>query len=88
MTAKNIFSKIRNSYCIACGATPCDVAHIRSRGAGGGDQEFNLLSLCRLHHSQQHAIGWKKFTEKHNSVMASLTLKGWEFNERNQLRRI
>lgn len=88
MSKSELFRSVRNAQCIACGASPSDVCHIRSRGAGGGDQEWNLISLCRGHHISHHSIGWKKFTEKHPEVLRVLAQKGWEFNSQNQLRRI
>lgn len=39
--------------CRVCGAPPPnDPAHIIGRGQGGPDSEWNVLPLCREHHSQ------------------------------------
>lgn len=35
-------------------------AHVRSRGAGGADPN-NLVPLCAMHHTYQHAVGTKTF---------------------------
>jgi hypothetical protein len=39
---------------------PIDPAHIQSVGAGGSD--FQVVPLCRKHHSQQHQMGWTDFS--------------------------
>lgn len=46
--------------------SPSDACHIRSRGAGGGDELFNLMSLCRREHQEQHSIGIKSFVKKYS----------------------
>ncbi len=79
------FKEIRADYCEACGKTPCDVAHIRSRGAGGGNQKWNLMPLCRSCHATQHNLGWKKFSDRHFRVFAYLMNSGWEFDDMNKL---
>lgn len=35
--------------------------HIKTRGAGGGDVEENLIPLCAAHHSEIHAMGIREF---------------------------
>lgn len=62
---KNI-AEIKKLPCLVCGLEPSDPAHLRSRGAGGGDELWNLIPLCRPHHSEQHAIGLKSFVEKYD----------------------
>lgn len=39
--------------------------HIKSRGAGGGDEDKNILILCRNHHQEIHMIGKKTFAKKY-----------------------
>lgn len=48
--------------CEVCGAV-ADAHHIVSRGAGGSDEPYNLISLCRQHHGDYHQVGWVKFLE-------------------------
>lgn len=43
---------------------PSDPAHVRSRGAGGGDWA-NVVPFCRRHHDEQHAIGVQSFEALH-----------------------
>lgn len=57
---------IRRRPCMVCGAPPpSDPDHLRSRGAGGGDELSNLLALCRKHHVERHRSGIKTFVEKY-----------------------
>lgn len=52
---------------MACGRGPrSDPAHLRSVGAGGGDELTNLIPLCRRCHSEQHRTGIRTFVQKYN----------------------
>ena len=44
---------------------PGDPAHIRSRGAGGGDWN-NVVGMCRAHHSEQHDCGVPEFERRYS----------------------
>lgn len=57
--------------CEICGG-PADVHHIISRGAGGKDETWNLLCLCRMHHSHYHNAGWWKFVEWYPRLRAKV----------------
>lgn len=46
--------------CEICGHA-AEKHHIVSRGAGGTDEPWNLLNLCRMHHRHFHDVGWVKF---------------------------
>lgn len=67
--------------CVVCGSTPVDRCHIRSKGAGGPDEEWNLISQCRAHHREQHDLNWWRYVKKHPHIMAFLREKGWEWVE-------
>ena len=54
---------VRSLPCLVCGAVPSDPAHVRSRGAGG--TAADIVPLCRAHHSEQHAVGVRTFSERH-----------------------
>lgn len=59
---------------------PSDPAHIRSRGAGGPDEEWNVIPFCRKHHTEQHKIGWYSMCKKYSGLGIRLTWHGWEFD--------
>ena len=64
-------------FCVICGGFPTDRCHIRSRGAGGSDEEFNLFPACREHHSEQHRMGLMSFYKKYPRFQVYLRRKGW-----------
>ena len=66
--------------CIIC-SKKADRAHIKTRGSGGSDDAWNLMSLCRMHHTEQHASGWFKFANKYPIVMKELEFQGWRFED-------
>jgi 5-methylcytosine-specific restriction endonuclease McrA len=66
--------------CIVCGQSPSDIDHIKTRGSGGGDNPNNLLTVCRVHHSERHSLGLRRFVEKHSQVRRELIAKGWKFD--------
>lgn len=82
---RKLLDKFHSMRCAACSATPCDPAHIKSRGSGGDDVDDNLIALCRKHHTQHGAIGWFNFCEEHPNVRWILHKKGWAFNEYRKL---
>ncbi len=77
---KALLADFRARCCLVCGKTPCDPAHIKTRGSGGVDEEWNLLSLCRAHHTMQGSMGFYRFSEKFPMVKWALDYKGWEFD--------
>ena len=66
-----------NDPCVVCGASPTDIDHIKTRGSGGEDEEFNRWSLCRTHHIEKHH-GWTGFLQKYPQAKTALEAKGWE----------
>lgn len=80
---------VRQRRCCVCNANPpSDASHIKTRGSGGGDQSFNLISHCRRHHTEWHRYGPKKFCQKYPIMMFVLHKKGWTFTADNKLIRI
>lgn len=41
-----------------------EVAHLKSRGAGGADRN-NVIPLCTKHHREQHQIGIQSFGDRY-----------------------
>lgn len=65
LKSKNNIAAIKRQCCKVCGKRNVDVHHIKSRGAGGGDELSNLMALCREHHTEIHAIGRETFGNKY-----------------------
>ena len=53
--------------------------HLKSRGAGGSDEENNLMSLCQAHHNEIHQKGLIHFEEKYKTVRKWLQNHSWVF---------
>jgi len=65
--------------CIACGTMRVDRCyhHIKSRGSGGLDEPWNLMSLCQEHHNEVHSKGLYEFSMKYESIMDWLVINTW-----------
>lgn len=83
---QDVLQKYREARCLVCGVSS-EPAHVRSRGAGGDDVDYNILALCREHHSQSHAIGWPKFCNRYPKVYDELIKNGWIFNNNKLVRK-
>lgn len=62
-----------------CKSQPTDRAHIKSKGAGGTWDEWNIIHFCRDHHQMQHAFGWFRMCDKFPEVKEQLTSRGYKF---------
>jgi hypothetical protein len=62
---------------------PVQVAHLRSRGAGGGWRE-NCVGLCAGHHGVQHSLGVVTFAKQYAidlDLWAAAVTHQWDLNE-------
>jgi hypothetical protein len=66
-----------------CGQ-PIEVHHLKSRGSGGGDHNWNCISTCREAHSNIHAIGLTKACFQYPALKKYLLIMGWEFDQNKQ----
>jgi hypothetical protein len=66
--------------CVVCGSWEFDRHHVKSKGSGGPDEDWNLVNLCREHHGEIHTIGRNRFTMKYQRFKRALELKGWVFD--------
>lgn len=75
---EKVLQSVREKSCAACWAPPpSDPAHIKTRGAGGPDTDWNVIPLCRTHHIEQHKIGWCTFLGRYWILRGYLQNKGW-----------
>lgn len=84
---EDILEFYRGRRCDVCGKKPCDPAHIKTVGSGAPDEHYNLLSLCRVHHTEQHSVGFFKMVQKYPFFGQVLAEKGWVFDGNKKLRR-
>lgn len=81
----DLLYQIKQQSCCICGSRPTDPCHVRSRGAGGPDTDWNVIPMCRKHHSEQHQSGWGKFLKKYFAVKWKLEALGWEMDKAGKL---
>jgi hypothetical protein len=66
--------------CVVCNRyLDVDRCHIKTEKTGGTFEDDNILLMCRLHHNEQHNLGWHKFTDRHPHLLVILKNKGWKF---------
>lgn len=59
-----------------------DPHHVRAIGMGGtrhpeeADRE-NMVPLCRMHHAEGHAIGWRTWARKYELDLGALAVEWW-----------
>lgn len=78
---RKLLDEVKTKPCLVCGDPNTDPCHIKSVGAGGSDEESNVLPMCRKHHSESHSLGWHKFATTHFHMLKILDDYGWEFVE-------
>jgi len=88
---KKLMQKAYILDCINCGVFGTNFHHIKSRGAGGSDNQTNLLPLCALCHVNIHAIGLIDFSSNykknpfHYNIKVWLDNNGWELDGRKYI---
>ena len=55
--------------------------HIRSRGAYGGDESYNLIPLCKKCHVMVHHLGTSNAASRYPGFKAFLIKHGWDYIE-------
>lgn len=80
-----LLERVRANPCYVCLMPTTDAAHIKSKGSGGDDLAGNLISLCRIHHQEQHLKGWVYMFNTYWRLQRELKRKGWVVYE-NRLR--
>ncbi len=65
---------IHHAFCSICGNYSAAPHHIRTIGAGGGDEPGNLLSLCTTHHKEVHTMGVMSFADKYSQFFDKIIM--------------
>ena len=61
---------LKNKRCVLCGK-PADIAHYHAVGAGRNRNKIShvgnyIMTLCRVHHGEQHQVGLRSFLLKYH----------------------
>jgi len=67
---KALWLCLKHKKCILCGK-PADIHHVQAIGMGMDrktydDSKHEKIALCREHHTEAHATGWKTFSKKYH----------------------
>ncbi len=64
--------------CMVCSkAPPCDPSHIKTKGSGGPDTKWNVVPMCRIHHTEWGTLGYTHFTNRYPGFGFTLKCMGW-----------
>ena len=75
---------VREMSCLACNKYPSEPHHLQSRGAGGGDDHWNVIPTCREHHTEVHLKGLVYLANRYVHVKNFLIKNGWELNDNKE----
>lgn len=78
---KDLLAQKRLERCISCDSKSTEAHHVLSRGAGGWDIPRNLMSLCRLCHTQIHQYGLSKMSYRSPKLKDWLDNNDWQYDE-------
>lgn len=83
-------NEVRKLPCLACGKSgPSHAHHVRSRGAGGKDDYWNVIALCENCHvvgaHAWHKIGALTFCSRYPWVATYLMQLGWQFTNNKMI---
>lgn len=66
--------------CVICNVQGVDIHHIWRRKSGGTDDNWNLIPLCRKHHTEIHTLGEVTSCVKYESYHQAKIERGWEYD--------
>ena len=74
---RELRNELKTKPCVVCGRLPSDPCHIKTFKVSQSDHPLNMISLCRMHHIEQHK-SWADFLRKYPHVQKLLESMGWE----------
>lgn len=78
---KSLLDSFKERYCLVTNRRGAEAHHVITRGAGGPDEEWNLMPLSRQAHAEVHQIGLNKFARKYKRVREWLLANGWQYDD-------
>jgi len=73
------------NFCVACGTGAIEKHHVKTRGSGGPDEDWNLVPICRPCHTELHHRGQVRLFKNNLRFALALKERGWELDERGKL---
>ncbi len=78
---KELLKSYQSMPCCICGTSyQVSAHHIKTKGAGGDDSEWNLIPICHSHHVGIHQLGLNQFINRYYRLRIILNKKGWKFD--------
>ena len=82
---RKLLREIKKKPCLVCLCPPgpfklVDPSHLRSKGAGGPDTDWNVVPMCRECHRTWHDWGPVRFLSHYREFCLKLVRMGWEVN--------
>lgn len=74
---RKLLSEVRKLPCIHCGTASAHAHHVKTRGAGGGDEIGNVMPLCVFGHMEIHRYGTIHMADRYPGVLRWLVANGW-----------
>lgn len=71
---------LKQEPCAVCGSVPSDPCHIKTFKVSQSDHPANIISMCRVHHNEQHKQGWPGFLQKYPAIFMLLIELGWDIS--------
>lgn len=84
MKRSDIYNMFKREYCQACGCNGAfnalTIDHIKTRGSGGSDEEYNCMTLCLSCHIEKGQKGVSHMAKRYPSYYEFLIEYGWKFD--------
>jgi hypothetical protein len=81
---RKLLDSFKDQRCLVCGRRGAVAHHVKSKGSGGSDEPWNLMSLDLIHHNEVHSAGLTAFAAKYRTVHLWLLANGWEFDDQKR----
>lgn len=76
---RRLMESLRGRLCVVCGkSNQTTGSHLRSKGSGGPDTEWNVVPMCFYCHREWEDGGLQCFLSKHHRFEDYLEELGWE----------
>lgn len=67
--------------CFLCSSNAQHRHHIKSKGSGGPDDDWNMMELCAHCHSHIHFIGLSEMVRRRPILREEIIRRGFEYCE-------
>lgn len=69
--------RYRGLPCVVCESTETTADHVKTKGSGGPDKEWNLMPLCFFCHEEKGRVNIRVMAERYLQYRNWLKNHGW-----------